>query len=30
VDPLADYHAIIKGFTDIPDDNIILSFTPSH
>lgn len=30
VDPLADYHAIINGFTDIPDDNIILSFTPSH
>lgn len=30
VDPLADYHAIIKDFTHIPDDNIILSFTPSH
>lgn len=30
VDPLADYHAIINGFTDIPDDNIILSFPPSH
>jgi len=30
VDPLADYHAIINGFTDISDDNIILSFTPSH
>lgn len=30
VDPLADYHAIINGFTDIPYDNIILSFTPSH
>lgn len=30
VDPLADYHAIIKNFTHIPDDNIILSFTPSH
>lgn len=30
VDPLADYNAIINGFTDIPDDNIILSFTPSH
>ncbi|WP_333851545.1 ABC transporter substrate-binding protein [Leclercia sp.] len=30
VDPLADYHAIIKDFTRIPDDNIILSYTPSH
>ncbi|WP_347115218.1 ABC transporter substrate-binding protein [Leclercia sp. S52] len=30
MDPLADYHAIIKDFTHIPDDNIILSFTPSH
>ncbi|QIK12512.1 ABC transporter substrate-binding protein [Leclercia sp. 29361] len=30
VDPLADYHAIIKNFTHIPDDNIILSFTSSH
>ncbi|MEJ5070588.1 ABC transporter substrate-binding protein [Enterobacter sp. MYb186] len=30
VDPLADYHAIIKNFTHIPDDNIVLSFTPSH
>ncbi len=30
VDPLADYHAIIKDFTHIPDDNIVLSFTPSH
>jgi len=30
VDPLADYHAIIKDFTHIPDDNIILSFIPSH
>lgn len=30
VDPLADYHAIIKNFTQIPDDNIVLSFTPSH
>ena len=30
VDPLADYHAIIKNFTHIPDDNIILSYTPSH
>ncbi|MCU6668050.1 ABC transporter substrate-binding protein [Enterobacteriaceae bacterium H4N4] len=30
VDPLADYHTIIKDFTHIPDDNIILSYTPSH
>ncbi|WP_312996932.1 ABC transporter substrate-binding protein [Leclercia sp.] len=30
VEPLADYHAIIKDFTHIPDDNIVLSFTPSH
>lgn len=30
VDPLADYHAIIKNFTHIPDDNIILNFTSSH
>lgn len=30
VDPLADYHAIIKNFTHIPDDNIILSFTSSY
>jgi len=30
VDPLEDYHAIIKNFTHIPDDNIILSFTSSH
>lgn len=29
VDPLADYHAIITNFTHIPDDNIILSYTPS-
>jgi len=28
VDPLADYHQLIKNFTQIPDDNIILSFTP--
>jgi len=28
VDPLADYHELIKNFTQIPDDNIILSFTP--
>ena len=30
VDPQADYHSIIKDFTRIPDDNIILSYTPSH
>ncbi|HDS6850498.1 TPA: ABC transporter substrate-binding protein [Enterobacter cancerogenus] len=30
VDPLADYHTIITRFTHIPDDNIILSYTPSH
>ncbi|MGR5943899.1 ABC transporter substrate-binding protein [Enterobacter sp. C4G1] len=30
VDPLADYHAIITSFTHIPDDNIVLSYTPSH
>ncbi|MEL2241636.1 ABC transporter substrate-binding protein [Leclercia adecarboxylata] len=30
VDPQADYHAIITDFTHIPDDNIILSYTPSH
>jgi iron complex transport system substrate-binding protein len=30
IDPLADYHAIIKNFTQIPDDNIVLSYTPSH
>ena len=28
VDPQADYHELIKNFTQIPDDNIILSFTP--
>jgi len=28
VDPQADYHELIKSFTHIPDDNIILSFTP--
>jgi len=28
VDPLADYHELIKNFTQIPADNIILSFTP--
>ncbi|TCB92364.1 ABC transporter substrate-binding protein [Enterobacter wuhouensis] len=30
VDPQADYHTIITRFTAIPDDNIILSYTPSH
>ncbi|ENA0609753.1 ABC transporter substrate-binding protein [Enterobacter bugandensis] len=30
VDPLADYHTLITRFTAIPDDNIILSYTPSH
>jgi iron complex transport system substrate-binding protein len=30
IDPLADYHTIIKDFTQIPDDNIVLSYTPSH
>lgn len=30
VDPQADYHAIITHFTHIPDDNIILSYTPSY
>ncbi|MEB6379840.1 ABC transporter substrate-binding protein [Leclercia adecarboxylata] len=30
VDPQADYHAIITEFTHIPDDNIILSYTPSY
>ncbi|MDI3426054.1 ABC transporter substrate-binding protein [Enterobacter sp. V87_3] len=30
VDPLADYHTIITRFTHIPDDNIILSYPPSH
>ena len=30
IDPQADYHAIITRFTHIPDDNIILSYTPSH
>ncbi|WP_445663215.1 ABC transporter substrate-binding protein [Enterobacter soli] len=30
IDPLADYHAIITNFTHIPDDNIVLSYTPSH
>jgi len=30
LDPQADYHAIVTRFTHIPDDNIILSYTPSH
>lgn len=30
VDPEADYHQLIKSFTQIPDDKIILSYTPSH
>ncbi|MGK9172512.1 ABC transporter substrate-binding protein [Yokenella regensburgei] len=30
LDPQADYHTIIKRFTQIPDDNIVLSYTPSH
>ena len=30
IDPLADYHTIIKDFTHILDDSIILSYTPSH
>ncbi|AUU84018.1 ABC transporter substrate-binding protein [Leclercia adecarboxylata] len=30
MDPQADYHAIIADFTHIPDENIILSYTPSH
>jgi len=30
VDPQADYHAIITRFTHIPDDKIILSYTPSR
>ncbi|HKS33514.1 MAG TPA: ABC transporter substrate-binding protein [Enterobacteriaceae bacterium] len=30
LNPQDDYHAIIRDFTDIPDDNIILSYTPSH
>ncbi|QSW36069.1 ABC transporter substrate-binding protein [Leclercia pneumoniae] len=28
VDPLADYHLLITRFTQIPDDSIILSYTP--
>lgn len=28
VDPLVDYHLLITRFTQIPDDNIILSYTP--
>jgi iron complex transport system substrate-binding protein len=30
MDPQADYHAIIADFTHIPDENIILSYTPSQ
>ena len=30
LNPQDDYHAIIRNFTDIPDDNIIMSYTPSH
>ncbi|WP_437891079.1 ABC transporter substrate-binding protein [Phytobacter sp. V91] len=30
IDPLADYHTIIKDFTRIPDDSIILSYTPAQ
>ncbi len=30
IDPLADYHTIIKDYTRIPDDKIILSYAPSH
>ena len=30
VDPQADYHTLITRFTAIPDDNIILSYIPSH
>lgn len=30
VDPQADYHTLITRFTAIPDDNIILSYTPSR
>ncbi|WP_393969684.1 ABC transporter substrate-binding protein [Kluyvera intermedia] len=29
VNPLADYHTLITRFTDIPDDKMILSYTPS-
>ena len=28
VDPLADYHQLITQFTHIPDDKVILSYTP--
>lgn len=28
MDPVADYHLLITRFTQIPDDNIILSYTP--
>ena len=30
LNPQDDYHAIIRSFTDIPDDPIIMSYTPSH
>ncbi|WP_407660908.1 ABC transporter substrate-binding protein [Kluyvera cryocrescens] len=29
IDPLADYHTLIARFTDIPDDKVILSYTPA-
>ncbi|WP_410175722.1 ABC transporter substrate-binding protein [Kluyvera cryocrescens] len=29
IDPLADYHTLIAHFTDIPDDKVILSYTPA-
>ncbi|WP_432700860.1 ABC transporter substrate-binding protein [Kluyvera cryocrescens] len=29
IDPLADYHTLITRFTDIPDDKVILSYTPA-
>jgi len=30
IDPLADYHTLITRFTDIPDDKVILSYTPAQ
>ncbi|ALB61590.1 Periplasmic binding protein [Cronobacter condimenti 1330] len=30
VDPLKDYHAIVTTFTHIPDDNIILNYSPAQ
>lgn len=30
LNPENDYHSIIRNFTHIPDDNIILSYTPSR